>query len=374
MALGTCVDIFAPGNNIISASLNGGSTLKSGTSMASPHVAGAVALYLENNTSASPTAVKSALLSASSNVTIGNAGSGSPNKLLNISAISPVITVPTEDDYDNVSIRGFTDDYEGDAVPLFKNAPQIHNFHDSSDEDWTMVWIGKNSVYQFKTDKIGSNSNTNFEVYKVTEIVLNPNYPNQNRFIIHDMQLVATGTNNSPKIIEADGGFLYVMKVVSSNNSIGSNTEYRVSLNKLSIANDQYDNVSIRGFTDDYEGDAEPLFGNNPQIHNFHDSGDKDWTMVWVSNPATFNVEVNMIGHVSDAKLSVYKVTDVIVNPSYPGMNRFIINDKELVASDVSSGNKNLTINADGGFLYVMKVESRINTSGYGTEYEINLY
>jgi subtilisin family serine protease len=78
---GSCLDIFAPGGNIVSTGINSGSTTMSGTSMASPHVAGAVALYLTANPSASPQQVRDALVS-NANTSVGNPGTGSPNKLL----------------------------------------------------------------------------------------------------------------------------------------------------------------------------------------------------------------------------------------------------------------------------------------------------
>jgi aqualysin 1 len=60
---GSCVDIWSPGVSILSTRRGGGTTTMSGTSMASPHSAGAGALYLSTH-SANPAAVESALTGA----------------------------------------------------------------------------------------------------------------------------------------------------------------------------------------------------------------------------------------------------------------------------------------------------------------------
>ena len=60
---GSCVDVYAPGVDIESANLSfAGSRLETGTSMAAPHVSGIAALYLSENPSATPSQVKSAIL------------------------------------------------------------------------------------------------------------------------------------------------------------------------------------------------------------------------------------------------------------------------------------------------------------------------
>jgi subtilisin len=63
---GSDVDLVAPGTCILSTWMNGGYDTISGTSMASPHVAGAAALYLADNPAASPAQVQSALEAAGS--------------------------------------------------------------------------------------------------------------------------------------------------------------------------------------------------------------------------------------------------------------------------------------------------------------------
>ncbi len=58
---GRFVDLWAPGVRILSTKNGGGTTTETGTSMASPHVAGGAALYLSSHRNASPTTVESAL-------------------------------------------------------------------------------------------------------------------------------------------------------------------------------------------------------------------------------------------------------------------------------------------------------------------------
>jgi subtilisin family serine protease len=79
---GGCVDGYAPGVAIKSAWLNGGTNIISGTSMASPHVAGVGALYKgANGDAASSTIVSWINTNATANVIRSNP-SGTPNRLL----------------------------------------------------------------------------------------------------------------------------------------------------------------------------------------------------------------------------------------------------------------------------------------------------
>jgi hypothetical protein len=81
---GACLDLFAPGSEITSAwhTSDSATNTISGTSMASPHVAGVAALFLQGNTSAAPAAVTAAILESSTLNLVTNPGTGSPNRLL----------------------------------------------------------------------------------------------------------------------------------------------------------------------------------------------------------------------------------------------------------------------------------------------------
>ena len=82
--IGSCVDLFAPGINILSAWYTGisATNIISGTSMATPHVTGVSALYVEGNLGATPQQVRDAIVNNATTGVVSNAGTGSPNRLL----------------------------------------------------------------------------------------------------------------------------------------------------------------------------------------------------------------------------------------------------------------------------------------------------
>jgi serine protease len=98
-AFGDCVDIFAPGGLIDSEDWQNPSAFKTmtGTSMASPHVAGVAALYLEKNPTAKPAEVAQALRAGALRDVVVDAKSSNGNYLLNTSFLGGVasITVPS---------------------------------------------------------------------------------------------------------------------------------------------------------------------------------------------------------------------------------------------------------------------------------------
>jgi subtilisin family serine protease len=107
---GSCVDLFAPGTGIMSAwAWNDNASLNaSGTSMATPHVTGTVALYLEQNQNATPVQAYAAL--------IGDATSGQMNGETNGSPNMMVFTAPAAPTAGGANVSGQVKDNAGRAL------------------------------------------------------------------------------------------------------------------------------------------------------------------------------------------------------------------------------------------------------------------
>ena len=143
---GSCLDLYAPGAGITSSTITNTNTYESwnGTSMATPHVTGAVALYLAGNPTASPATVASAIITNSTkNVIYFPYGQGgSPNRLLYTSNAVPT-TAPTL-----VSpISGFfTNDYNPDISWSTKYNSDSYDYQVSSSSTFSTLTVTGNTL------------------------------------------------------------------------------------------------------------------------------------------------------------------------------------------------------------------------------------
>ena len=158
---GTCVDIFAPGTSIPSAYVGSpiAAASMSGTSMASPFVAGIAAVYLEDHTSATPTAVTTAITNASTRDVITNVGLGSPNKLVFSASFEPAPTpTPTTTTTPTPAPTTTTAPTTVPSVPLALTATP-------SSQTVALAWSlptfdGRSAITDYKIEYTSSNSTT----------------------------------------------------------------------------------------------------------------------------------------------------------------------------------------------------------------------
>lgn len=94
---GRCLDLFAPGEEVVSANFSSDSarSAKSGTSMAAPHVAGAAAIWLENNPGSTPAMVAAGITTTARRDILRDVGEGSPNLFLFVERDGPPEPFPS---------------------------------------------------------------------------------------------------------------------------------------------------------------------------------------------------------------------------------------------------------------------------------------
>jgi subtilisin family serine protease len=95
---GPCLDVFAPGSAVLSATKGGdtSSGTMSGTSMATPHVAGVAALYLAANPAWTPADVRAAMVTDSTAGRVTGRAAGSPDTLLYTGTVGTAAEPPTK--------------------------------------------------------------------------------------------------------------------------------------------------------------------------------------------------------------------------------------------------------------------------------------
>ncbi|MFI9628132.1 S8 family peptidase [Streptomyces sp. NPDC052042] len=142
---GSALDIFAPGSSITSAwnTSDSATNTISGTSMATPHVAGAAALYLADHPSDSPAQVSAGLVAAAGTGVVTNPGTGSPNRLLYVGSGT---TTPPGSKFENKTIYTIRDNSTVESPITVSgvsgNAPATLGVS----VDITHTWIGDLSI------------------------------------------------------------------------------------------------------------------------------------------------------------------------------------------------------------------------------------
>ncbi|WP_395832109.1 S8 family serine peptidase [Archangium violaceum] len=141
---GGCVDLFAPGDNIPSARNGTQRDVRtmSGTSMAAPHVSGAVALYLQTHRSAKQAEVQQFLVDNATTGAITGLTAGSPDRLLFTGNINSwLLQTPTALHYTNEAweydMADWNSDGRDDLVAILRtglsNHTEVHVLDGASD-------------------------------------------------------------------------------------------------------------------------------------------------------------------------------------------------------------------------------------------------
>ncbi|MDA8015954.1 MAG: S8 family peptidase [Thermoanaerobaculia bacterium] len=373
---GPLVDVFAPGVDILSAGHRTSTALKSGTSMAAPHVSGVAALLLDRYPNYSPAEIEAAIIASATPGLVIDPGAETPNRLLNVEGIFDSTLPTSPDEYDDIDLRGYTDNVPGDAVPIFAVEPaQDHNFHEAGDTDWTIFAIEHGYDATVTASPSGSTA-TQLTIYHVTgnfeEIA-----PNRWDITMSDLTLEDsdhTAGSNSVSVQNTTGDLAVYACRATALGQHGASSGYQISVSATAIAYDPdpYDNLNgVRGYTDDLPGDAEPISAvAEPQLHNFHDAGDVDWTIFAIPTAEIATVSTEILGQAT-ARLIMYQVTGPYEEISD---RRWDITEAVLtqVDLDLSSGNNSVSVTNQSGEIQVYLVKA-VSDGYFGDDSEYRI-
>ena len=165
-------DIFAPGVNVVSSLLGGGTFSTSGTSMASPHAAGCAALFIEADDATTPDEIETRLKTSDVQVT-------DPTNDLTFPRIdcAPDSNEPPElsidedavgvDEGDTATNTGTVSDPDGDPVTLSASAGTVVDNGDGT-WSWSLPTVDGPADSQVvtvtATDSLGEDGTVSFEL------------------------------------------------------------------------------------------------------------------------------------------------------------------------------------------------------------------
>ncbi|WP_051205383.1 S8 family serine peptidase [Salinimicrobium xinjiangense] len=188
---GDCLDVYAPGTKIVSASHIDDSSVRelNGTSMAAPHVSGLTALYLEKNTAATPAQVHTAVLENATKDAIQNVPSGTTS-LVHSLWETVEFTPPSPPDL-MLKVYGFKE----------KNMNTIYLVWQPTEDPYVNIYRNGSSIGgmykntgEFKIETTGKNSDT----FQVCEV----NYSNCSAEVVPDYDGSADFEPNQPPIAD----------------------------------------------------------------------------------------------------------------------------------------------------------------------------
>ncbi len=161
---GSCVDIFAPGSSVTSAwhTSNSATRSISGTSMATPHVAGIVALYLAENPNMTPAEVEQKLLSKATPNKLSGLKANDPNLLayaLNDDVVEPSVTELVDGQAVNIAGGNKSSQFYKITVPQDSASLTFTSAGNNGDLDLYGKFGSKPSTESFECKSTSSSSN-----------------------------------------------------------------------------------------------------------------------------------------------------------------------------------------------------------------------